>query len=239
MRRVADLLEPRRLDDAPEQSAVLCWRQLSEVLMGRDQVVAQPEGHASVAGPSIAGGSVDEPGAHRVQLDVALAVLQVLPGLDDRGAVAPLPERAGASIQAVEVLHVSGAQALHHSRDGTRRRPRCENVHMVGHEDIRVHGDVVRGGGQLQATQEIEAIRILEEDVLAIVAAHHNVLGNAGDEETLEPGHGRSTARVAGGGQVLLEKLFACGVCAPTPPGRVAPRRPPSPTPNRLTPNRL
>lgn len=60
---------------------------------------------------------------------------------------------------------------------------------------------VIGLGGQLQAAEEIETVRILEENVLAIVAPHHHVLRDSGDETSSEPGHAETTSRSSGGGQ--------------------------------------
>jgi hypothetical protein len=82
---------------------------------------------------------------------------------------------------------------------------------MVRHEDVRVDRYVIGRGSQLQAAEEIETVRILEEDVLAVVAAHHYVLRNAGNETSPEPGHAGATGEPAGGGQVWGQGRPALG----------------------------
>lgn len=192
--RIADLLDHRLLERHVEQRAVLGGADPLELAMGSHHVVAHAQGHAAVAGPAVGGRVRDEARADRIQLDVALAILEVAPGLDDGRAVAALPQGAGAAVEPVDVRDVAAADVLHHPRDGERRRPGGEDVHVVAHEDVGVERDLVGLRRELHASQKVVTVGFLEEDVLAVVPAHDHVLRDSGNEDAPVPSHGVSTA---------------------------------------------
>lgn len=171
------------------------------MLVWREEVIARTQGHASMAGPAIGRGIDHQARANRIELDITLAIGEISLRLHDGATVAPLPYRSGPPVKAIHMLHVAPADALDHARDGFARRTGHQDVDMVRHEDVRMDRHVIGLGGQLQAAEEIETVRILEENVLAIVAPHHHVLRDSGDETSSEPGHAETTSRSPGGGQ--------------------------------------
>jgi hypothetical protein len=153
------------------------------------------EGHAAMARPPIAGRVLDQARPHRIRLDVALRVDEVALALHQRSAVSPLPQRAGAAIHAIDVRHEVPPDGLDGAGDALRRPAGGQDVHVVGHQDVGVHRNIVLARGFAEAAQEVATVRVREEDVLAVVAAHDDVLRDAGDEEPLEPCHGLPKAR--------------------------------------------
>ena len=68
-------------------------------------------------------------------------------------------------------------------------------MHMVGHQDIRVHCDIMATGGLLQLHRMAGVVARREEAGLAIVAALHDVLGGTGKIGARLAGHVRRAAR--------------------------------------------
>src|SRR5690606_26077197 len=69
------------------------------------------------AGPAPGRRVVGEPGARRVEFDVAVAAQDVGLAVDQAGLVATLPARAGSSVSAVEPGDIVATQPLHHPAD--------------------------------------------------------------------------------------------------------------------------
>jgi len=102
------------------------------------QCVHLPQRVAAIAAPPIVRRLVDHACANRVELDLALAGQQIFVGLHQRGFVPAVPERAGASIRFVEVLNVAPPECHDESDHGLARRRREQQMHMIGHQHIRV-----------------------------------------------------------------------------------------------------
>lgn len=103
--------------------------------------------------------------------------LQVLLGL----FVASFPQRAAAPIGAVDELDVAPPHALQQTRD-TFGFGRCrQQVHMIGHEHVSMHGDFVLEAGFAQALQLVAEVVGSGEAGLPIVAALDHVARNTGE----------------------------------------------------------
>ena len=83
-----------------------------------------------------------------------------------------------------------------------------DEMKMVGHEAVSV--DLPGGfmAGLSEGFEEILAIHIIEENILAAVAAAHDVINRAWIFNAKLAGHGRSLQEVGSGGQGKNEPIY-------------------------------
>ena len=79
----------------------------------------------------------------------------------------------------VERLHVALADVSHRARHGVPVDGRQQQMHMIAHEDVGVHGDIVLGHRLAQKLVEVPTFEVVDEDRAAIDAALGNVKGSA------------------------------------------------------------
>ena len=106
----------------------------------RDQRVVPPQRVRAEARPAVLVRRRDQARAHRVQLDVAHAGEQVPPRLKRQRFDALLPERAAALMRLVGVARVALGKRAHQARGAFRPRRRQQQVHVVAHQHVGVHG---------------------------------------------------------------------------------------------------
>ena len=133
----------------------------------------------------------DHAGAHRIQLDVAHAGEQVRLAVHEARSEASLEKGAGPVPTQVDQPRELAPDALHQFRELAAKMAGGEQVHVVRHQDVRM--EVARATVQRlpHEPQEDVAVRIVAKEIGAVVAADHEVLGNAGDVDSGEAGHPR------------------------------------------------
>ncbi len=131
------------------------------------------------------------PRPHRIEFDVAHALEQIILGIDHRRPIPPFPQGAGALVMKVEILDVPPADALHHLRHALLLAWRRQQMYVVGHEDVRMHGQIVTLRRVQKRFFEELAVFVIAEDRFAIVSAQDDMQWNAFDEVAGETGHAR------------------------------------------------
>jgi hypothetical protein len=129
-------------------------------------------------------------GAHRVQVDVDHAGQQIALRLDQRGAVAPLPQRATAGVALVEIAHITAPHRLHHLRQRLSRCRCGQQVKVVVHQHIgmdRHRQTYVRFAPAGPAWLRNPGCP--QRWHLAVVAALNDVVRVAGKRQTGQAGH--------------------------------------------------
>src|SRR5437870_4555428 len=96
----------------------------------------------TIARPAMVARMPDHPRSNRIDLDIAAAGEEIGLAVDRRGAIAPLPQRAGSSIDRVDV---APAVRLYDAWQTVGRSWRNQQVHVVGHQDIAVNGAAMVG----------------------------------------------------------------------------------------------
>src|SRR6267378_2836585 len=128
--RCADFLQLHRLQFAAEKlqirgsSVGVIRAERKKYGMGSDQLAAVAQCVRAEARPAVGTRSIDHPGAHGVELDVAMAAQQIGFGLNDAGPETSFPQCAAAFVDAIHVLYVALAKVLHQqgSSVGSARR---------------------------------------------------------------------------------------------------------------------
>ena len=118
--------------------------------MGRQQRAGTLPQMRSAAGPAVRQGIIGDPGADRVEFDVALAGQHVTLVADQTGLVTAFPKRAGATVAGVEKADVLAPEFLHHPAQVTRSVRRCEQVDVVVHQHVGVQPHAGREQGAAQ-----------------------------------------------------------------------------------------
>jgi len=147
--------------------------------MGLDHWCRLALGMAAVARPAVCRRIADDPGAHRVELDRALAGVQIALVREQAGPEASFTERAAVPTAAVDGSNRSLAERLHQpSRTGIvgGRNPEME---VIGHQHIgmvlvRVRPRVVVAARQVRVTA-----LVTEEARLPVVAPLDQLQGDA------------------------------------------------------------
>lgn len=158
------------------------------------QEVGLAESVAAMTGPREVRWIGDHAGADRVEFDVAVAAQQIGFILHRARFVAAFPQRAGPSIVIVDVAHVAATERLHQRRRRARVLAGQQQMHMVGHQHIGMHGDAELERQLPQVLQIARPVDVGEEARLPIIAPLHDVLGNTGKIQSGLAWHGRSFA---------------------------------------------
>ncbi len=152
--------------------------------MRRDELIILTQPIAAVAAPAVVRRPIDHARTHRVQFDLALAGQQILIGPHLRGFVAAVPQRPGAAVAAIDVLHVAATQRHDEAVHRLRRQWREQQVHMVGHQHIRVQF-TARGFQRLTEPVPIAQVVVLAEEArIAVVPALHDVQRYVGEMDS-------------------------------------------------------
>lgn len=141
-----------------------------------NQRVRLPVRVSAITGPQVIARMRHDTGPHRVELDVTRAGEKVLFAVDQRGFVSPLPLGTGTSISVIDVLDIAATDGLHDlgKAGGVIRRE--QQVGMIGHQHIRVHGTAMLATGFLE-TLPVERIILLgKEGDTAVIPTLDDVL---------------------------------------------------------------
>lgn len=158
-----------------------------------------------MAGPCVVRRIRDHFRAQRVQFDVAVALQQVAVVADGTRLVASFPQCPGSAMPIIHVADVAPSQGLHGARDATRGAGRHQQVNVIRHQDVCVHGAAFAPSDFAQILQVTDVVDLDEEARAAIVAALDHVLCNAGKVDAGRTGHGRNPCKTDRG--ILV---FAC-----------------------------
>ena len=144
-----------------------------------------------VAGPRIIPRAGRQAIAHRVELDVAADGQQVELGVDDGGAVTPLPQRAAASMLLVEIRDVVTSDPLHHPCQALIVGRRSQQVQVIRHEHIGMDGHLELPCSLLEPAEEGQMVIGITEDGQAVMATLDDVVRLVRNDESGKAGHGR------------------------------------------------
>ena len=128
--------------------------------------------------------------AHRIKVDVADQLAQILIRLTENCLVSPLEEMSHLSIFPVVVLTKTRQDAMHDAADRVRLSL-DQQVHVVRHQTISVKKEWQPALLHLKQREELQVIDRVVEDNLAIIAASDQVIKTALDFDARLPGHGR------------------------------------------------
>jgi hypothetical protein len=215
VRRVADLVDHAGVLRPLEECAIsvassrLASSERQVYAMTAHKCIGLAVGVASEARPAKVARFAHEPGADRVRLDVPAALEEIPLGVDERGTIATFPERPRAPVTPVEILHVTPAERLHHSRWRLPLASRDEQVYVIRHQDVRVNRAARVSAGATQRVQITRAIDVVDETAAAVVTALDEMKSMAGKDGARWTGH--------------AEKMRS-GARAPTPNGPAADR---------------
>lgn len=148
----------------------------------------------AIARPRIVSGTSHHPGSHRIELDVAAACQEVRSRVHQARLVAPFPQRARATVAAIEQPGIVACKGMHQPR----QRPcltRCQQqVHMVAHQHIGVQPATEPPQRLPQALQVALTVKIIHKTRQPVVAPLHHVLRNTGKIKTRLASHAHSIA---------------------------------------------
>src|SRR5690606_18964885 len=145
LERRADLPDFVRVQPGDDQRAVggsacrVVGAERAVTRVGLDQRVGRAARVGGVARPRVIRRIGHHPGAHRVELDVPVAPQQVVVAVDQAGLVAAFPQGAGAAVAVVDVADVAPAEGLHEARQRRGLLRGQQQVHVVGHQHVRMH----------------------------------------------------------------------------------------------------
>src|SRR4030067_279265 len=109
--------------------------------------------------------------------------------VDEAGFVAPLPEGTGAPVEMIDVTNILAPDILHEVRHPMFLHRRHQQVDMVGHQDIGVQPAVVALGCLGKITEITLTVPPTMKARFAVIAALHDMLGNADQVKTGLAGH--------------------------------------------------
>ena len=168
-------------------------RQIERVL--RQMRVGLTKRVVAVAGPTVVSGVIHHRGAHRIELDVALAAEQVGFGLDQRGLVTAFPQGAAATVGGVDVLHVAPAKGDDEPRDGFGALGRDKEMDVVCHQGVGMKRATLFLQGFAQPVEVGLVVLFSEEAGFAVMPALHDVQGYSVEMDAGASGHGQARAR--------------------------------------------
>jgi hypothetical protein len=160
-----------------------------------DQGVRAAFGIGAVARPLILPGMTHHVGTHRIELNIAIAGQHVVLGLGEAGTEAALPERAGAPVGAVDILHVALTQVFHQQGRAIGFVWCEQQVHVIGHQYVsmnRAAKALVQFG---QGIQIESVVFVGEEAHRTVFPSLDDVPRDAGEAETGSAGHGEDVDR--------------------------------------------
>jgi len=146
----------------------------------RNQRVGSTKRIGRVARPPIGIGPAHHASPNWIELDIPIAGQHIIFTLCQARPKSPLPQGSAPAVCPVDVLHVALTQVLHQQR-GAVLRSRCQQqVDMVGHQNICMHGAIEAPRQFLQALKIKTIVLLGEETRRAVIAALDDVPGHAG-----------------------------------------------------------
>ena len=164
--------------------------------MRRQPCIRLPQPVGSIARPRIVRGVDHHRRANRIQFDVTLTGEQIGLRVHQRRPVAAVPQRARSLVAAVDELHITPPKGNDELWHGPRFLRREQQVDMVRHQSVRVQRAPRVRQRFAQPVQVAPVIVFPKETSLAIVAALHNVQGNAIEVDSGTAGHGPSQVKI-------------------------------------------
>jgi hypothetical protein len=149
-----------------------------------------------VAAPLVRLGSLDQSGAHRIEVDVAHEPPQVGVDVDQDGLVAAPKEVADRALLPVDPARVAKRKVLDDLRErgvGHLHDP----VDVVAHPTEAMDAMAEPAHALFRQSVEVKAVIVREEDILPAVSAEHHAVGAARHMETRLPGHGGNERHTA------------------------------------------
>ena len=146
----------------------------------RQQRVESTKRIRSIAAPTVPDWIVDDSGAHGIQFDVPLTCKQVALRVDQTGFVSAIPQRAGPSVLAVDVLNVAPSERHHQIRNRRNVGRGDQQMHVIRHQTIRMQSHAARAEREAQPVQVSAVVLQVKEAAPAIVSALHDVQRHAG-----------------------------------------------------------
>src|SRR5260221_10409139 len=177
IQRKADIVNRRHIEMRAEQVPIgglppfVATAQRQKERMRREPVIGLSQCIGAIAGPAVMRRIVHHGGSDGIELDVALTSQQIGFGLHQRGLIAAIPQRAGAPVAAVDVLHIAPAEGNDQLRHRLRLFRREQQVHLDGPEHIAEQGALVFAQGILQPIQISSLSFFSNETRMAIMAA--------------------------------------------------------------------
>jgi hypothetical protein len=141
------------------------------------------------AGPAIGRRIIRHACPHRVEFDIAVAAQHIIFAVDQTRLVTTFPERAGASVAAIEQRHIVPPQPLHHLCDRTGCGRREQQMDMVVHQHIGVQLAAACMQRIFEQMQVAQSVAVIQKAGQAIVAPLHDVLRNTGKVDAGQSGH--------------------------------------------------
>ena len=145
------------------------------------QRVGLAESVAGMARPRIVRRIGRHAGAHRVEFDVAVAAEQIDFILHGARFVAAFPQGAGATVLTVDIAHIAAAERLHRRWHRSGLLAGEQQVHMVGHRHIGMHGNSELERKFVQILQVGCPVDVGKEAWLPAISPLHDMLGDAGE----------------------------------------------------------
>ncbi len=146
------------------------------------------------AGPLIPPGQTNKPSAHRIAFDIASRAKQMV-GVHREREEAILPQVPASAMQLVDVFGVEPMRAA----DGQCKRIGAlggdDQMHVIRHEAIRENREAVALRLLCEDSQIGPSIIVAEEDILAVVAALRDMVGQTGNDDSRDPRHRRQRSR--------------------------------------------
>jgi len=143
----------------------------------------------AVTRPSVLARRGHHLGTDRVQFDVARTGQEVVVAVDQGGPVAAFPERAGAVVGGVEILHVPPTHGLQDLGETLRLLRRHEQMEMVGHQHVSVDGGPMLQRQSAEALKKTGVVLLSHENRRPVIAPLDDVQGGARNKEAGQSGH--------------------------------------------------
>ena len=141
------------------------------------------------ARPTVGRWMPNHAGAHRIELDIAIAGEHIRLALRQARTKPTFPERAAPPIHPVHILHVALTQMLHQSRRTIRPLRRQQQVDVIGHQYVSVH-HATELRRQLRQVAQVERVVVLGEEAgTAIVPALDDMQCYTSECEARSAGH--------------------------------------------------
>lgn len=144
-----------------------------------------------MARPGILIGEANHFRPNGVEVDVTDQFQQIAVGIDEQRLVAALEQVAGSPVFAIDELGVAKSDILHNAGEG--HVPHLDGqMDMVRHEAEGMDAIPETLNAFLDQQEKPRAVTVIEEDVLAAIAAKDDVINGAGIMKSRFAWHGRS-----------------------------------------------
>ena len=108
--------------------------------------------------------------------------------MDQNGLVSALEQMTGSAVSLIEELCIDAIQ-LPHAEGKVAVRGLDKKMIMVGHEAVGVAEPIIAFVNMLEGVQEVQAVSVILEDWLLLIAAGRHVIDCAGVFDAERTGH--------------------------------------------------